>query len=235
MFPLPMSGAGATARAALSRRRPTDARCATELPPSGQDDREVWRVGKSPREAGIALLARPIMGLMVLSAESSMWRHGADGAVGGAARPFRRAALGEEGRRRLGDSEGRGRDGRDAGAGGAAGVSGGAWFSGGGRPRPAGPHPAERREICRGLCAGGRSRCRAQSEATQFTLEWPPRSGRMQSFPEIDRAAWFTLTEAREKILPSQAPLLDLLEGRIGLRSRRAPTRVARDQQPEIR
>lgn len=45
-----------------------------------------------------------------------------------------------------------------------------------------------------------------------FTLEWPPRSGRFQSFPEIDRAAWFTLAEAREKILPSQAPLLDLLE-----------------------
>lgn len=45
-----------------------------------------------------------------------------------------------------------------------------------------------------------------------FTLEWPPRSGRFQTFPEIDRAAWFTLAEAREKILPSQAPLLDLLE-----------------------
>ena len=45
-----------------------------------------------------------------------------------------------------------------------------------------------------------------------FTLEWPPRSGRFQTFPEIDRAAWFALGEAREKILPSQAPLLDLLE-----------------------
>lgn len=45
-----------------------------------------------------------------------------------------------------------------------------------------------------------------------FTLEWPPRSGRMQSFPEIDRAGWFSLAEAREKILPSQAPILDLFE-----------------------
>jgi predicted NUDIX family NTP pyrophosphohydrolase len=45
-----------------------------------------------------------------------------------------------------------------------------------------------------------------------FTLEWPLRSGRMQSFPEIDRAAWLSLIEAREKILPSQAPILDLLE-----------------------
>jgi predicted NUDIX family NTP pyrophosphohydrolase len=45
-----------------------------------------------------------------------------------------------------------------------------------------------------------------------FTLEWPPRSGRVQSFPEIDRAAWFTLAGAREKILPSQIALIDLLE-----------------------
>lgn len=45
-----------------------------------------------------------------------------------------------------------------------------------------------------------------------FTLEWPPRSGRVQSFPEIDRAGWFTLAEARGKILPSQVQLLDLFE-----------------------
>jgi len=45
-----------------------------------------------------------------------------------------------------------------------------------------------------------------------FRLEWPPQSGRMQSFPEIDRAAWFTLPEAREKILPSQGQILDLFE-----------------------
>jgi len=48
--------------------------------------------------------------------------------------------------------------------------------------------------------------------SNHFTLEWPPRSGRLQSFPEIDRACWFTLDEAREKILPSQARILDLLK-----------------------
>jgi predicted NUDIX family NTP pyrophosphohydrolase len=48
--------------------------------------------------------------------------------------------------------------------------------------------------------------------SNSFTLEWPPKSGRMQVFPEIDRVAWFTLAEAREKILPSQAPILDLFE-----------------------
>lgn len=52
----------------------------------------------------------------------------------------------------------------------------------------------------------------AAIRSNMFTLEWPPRSGRMQSFPELDRAGWFTLAEAREKILPSQARLLDLLE-----------------------
>ena len=48
--------------------------------------------------------------------------------------------------------------------------------------------------------------------SNDFQMEWPPRSGTMQSFPEIDRAAWFTLAEAREKILPSQLPILDALE-----------------------
>jgi predicted NUDIX family NTP pyrophosphohydrolase len=48
--------------------------------------------------------------------------------------------------------------------------------------------------------------------SNSFTLEWPPKSGRFQSWPEIDRAGWFGLAEAREKILPSQAELLDLLE-----------------------
>jgi predicted NUDIX family NTP pyrophosphohydrolase len=46
-------------------------------------------------------------------------------------------------------------------------------------------------------------------KSNQFELEWPPRSGRRQSFPEVDRAAWFGMAEARRKILPSQLPLLD--------------------------
>ena len=44
-----------------------------------------------------------------------------------------------------------------------------------------------------------------------FAMEWPPRSGRMQDFPEIDRAAWFGLEEARERINPAQAAFLDRL------------------------
>ena len=48
-----------------------------------------------------------------------------------------------------------------------------------------------------------------------FSMEWPPRSGRMAEFPEVDRGAWFALAQAREKILPSQSPLLDSLEALI--------------------
>jgi len=42
-----------------------------------------------------------------------------------------------------------------------------------------------------------------------FTLEWPPRSGRTAEFPEVDRAAWFTLDAAREAIVPAQRRFLD--------------------------
>jgi predicted NUDIX family NTP pyrophosphohydrolase len=44
-----------------------------------------------------------------------------------------------------------------------------------------------------------------------FELEWPPRSGRVQEFPEIDRAGWFGLTEAGAKLLRGQLPFLDRL------------------------
>jgi len=44
-----------------------------------------------------------------------------------------------------------------------------------------------------------------------FELEWPPRSGNLQTFPEVDRAAWFTLDAARTKILAAQASFLDRL------------------------
>ncbi|WP_315780671.1 MULTISPECIES: NUDIX domain-containing protein [unclassified Bradyrhizobium] len=47
--------------------------------------------------------------------------------------------------------------------------------------------------------------------SNEFELEWPPRSGRMQRFPEVDRAAWFELAEARTRINSAQVPLLDRL------------------------
>jgi len=50
-----------------------------------------------------------------------------------------------------------------------------------------------------------------QINSNTFDIEWPPKSGKTQSFPEIDRAGWFTVEEAREKINPAQAALLDEL------------------------
>jgi predicted NUDIX family NTP pyrophosphohydrolase len=52
--------------------------------------------------------------------------------------------------------------------------------------------------------------------SNMFELEWPPNSGQVQSFPEVDRAAWFALDEARTKILPGQAPFIDRLLERLG-------------------
>jgi predicted NUDIX family NTP pyrophosphohydrolase len=51
----------------------------------------------------------------------------------------------------------------------------------------------------------------ASITSISFEMEWPRGSGRMRSFPEVDRADWFSLAEAREKILASQAPLIDRL------------------------
>jgi uncharacterized protein (DUF1810 family) len=54
-----------------------------------------------------------------------------------------------------------------------------------------------------------------------FEIEWPPKGGRMQSFPEIDRAQWFDLPSARAKILEGQQPLLDRLAGLVNQPGRR--------------
>ena len=51
-----------------------------------------------------------------------------------------------------------------------------------------------------------------------FEIEWPPKGGKMQTFPEIDRAEWFDLPTAHAKILESQRPFLDRLAERLGYR-----------------
>jgi len=50
------------------------------------------------------------------------------------------------------------------------------------------------------------------AKSNTFTIEWPPRSGRMTEFPEIDRAEFFDLDEAKRKINPAQVALLEELE-----------------------
>ena len=51
-----------------------------------------------------------------------------------------------------------------------------------------------------------------QIQSNTFEFEWPPRSGKLIEIPEVDRAEWFDLPAAREKINPGQVPLLDRLE-----------------------
>jgi len=52
----------------------------------------------------------------------------------------------------------------------------------------------------------------AALRSNDFEMEWPPRSGRMRTFPEVDRGAWLSLPLAREKITAGQMPFLDRLE-----------------------
>lgn len=51
----------------------------------------------------------------------------------------------------------------------------------------------------------------ATLQSNTFTMEWPPRSGHLGTFPEVDRAAWFTPPQAERKILKGQLPILDAL------------------------
>ena len=56
----------------------------------------------------------------------------------------------------------------------------------------------------------------AALKSNEFSMEWPPRSGRVQSFPEIDRGAWMSPDEASRKILEGQRPILEALLRRLG-------------------
>lgn len=51
----------------------------------------------------------------------------------------------------------------------------------------------------------------AAVRSNTFTMEWPPRSGRQGTFPEVDRGAWFDLDTARTRLLAGQRPLIDAL------------------------
>ena len=51
----------------------------------------------------------------------------------------------------------------------------------------------------------------AQLRSNMFSMEWPPKSGKTQEFPEVDRASWFPIDEARKRIIAGQAPFLDEL------------------------
>ena len=52
-------------------------------------------------------------------------------------------------------------------------------------------------------------------KSNEFELEWPPRSGKLERFPECEEARWMTIGQARARMLPSQLPLLDALEEKL--------------------
>ncbi len=55
----------------------------------------------------------------------------------------------------------------------------------------------------------------AACSSNTFSMEWPPRSGRFADFPEVDKAEWFSIEEAKQKINPAQVGLLEELIGRV--------------------
>ena|SRR5258708_33018254 len=57
----------------------------------------------------------------------------------------------------------------------------------------------------------------SSARSNTFSMEWPPKSGKMREFPEVDRAGWFSISTARRKILEGQAALLDRLAEKLGL------------------
>lgn len=57
----------------------------------------------------------------------------------------------------------------------------------------------------------------ANLRSNSFLLEWPPKSGRQLEFPEVDRASWFSITEAAAKITRGQRPILMKLATKLGL------------------
>lgn len=96
----------------------------------------------------------------------------------------------------------------------------------------AAPPPGPRLELGEVVQPGGK-RVRAWAVAGDldvsvvksgtFELEWPPRSGTLRAFPEVDRAAWYGVDEARVKLLPGQLALLDRLLDAVATEPGRPP------------
>jgi predicted NUDIX family NTP pyrophosphohydrolase len=59
----------------------------------------------------------------------------------------------------------------------------------------------------------------ASLTSNAFSIEWPPRSGRTAEFPEVDRAAWYSIDEAMEKAVPGQRPIIAALAEKLGAKA----------------
>jgi len=64
-------------------------------------------------------------------------------------------------------------------------------------------------------------------KSNTVTIEWPPKTGRKQEFPEVDRAGWYPLAAAKEKLVKGQVPLIAMLEERLGVEPTEAPSQLS--------
>lgn len=83
------------------------------------------------------------------------------------------------------------------------------------RLEPLGVFPVGSKKVIEAFAAAGDADPKTL-ESDTFVLEWPPRSGRTQTFPEIERCEWVRLDEARDRIVASQTPILDALAAQLG-------------------
>ncbi len=65
-----------------------------------------------------------------------------------------------------------------------------------------------------------------QVRSNSFTMEWPPKSGQMKEFPEVDRAGWFDIAEARDRIIAGQLGFVEQLVTVLGLPAENTPAAV---------
>lgn len=93
-----------------------------------------------------------------------------------------------------------------------------------GQPEPLGEIRQPSGKVVRAWCLLG-DFDPASLRSNTFPLEWPPRSGKVQHFPEIDRAEWFGPEVARQKLVRGQVPFLDVLLERLGERANPNPVR----------
>lgn len=78
----------------------------------------------------------------------------------------------------------------------------------------------------------------SQLRSNVFSMEWPPRSGKQQEFPEVDRAEWFSLGAAQRKLLKGQAPFVErlaqALDVQVDVEPDRTPGRASEDPQGSL-
>jgi len=72
-----------------------------------------------------------------------------------------------------------------------------------------------------------------QIKSNTFEIEWPPKSGKKQEFPEVDNGQWFNISEAKQKIIPSQSALINELISKLNLTEEQLKNRDIKTQKKD--